>query len=67
MDAAAAPIIAQHDRTGKLFSDWNVGKRKPAGLAACGVMRCGAGIDADRQLRWTRPVLLKTLSPVEAA
>jgi hypothetical protein len=31
------------------------------------VMEFGAGIIADRQLRWMRPVLLKTLSLSETA
>src|SRR5512132_2956485 len=44
-----------------------MGKRKPADLAACGFMKCGAGITADRQLRWMRSVLLKTLSLSETA
>lgn len=47
--------------------DQAVGKRKPADLAACGFMECGAGIVAGRQLRRMQPVFLKTLSLSETA
>jgi hypothetical protein len=51
----------------------NVDPRLPAaerhwGSAEAGWFReFGAGIAADRQLRWMRPVLLKTLSLSETA
>ena len=38
---------------------------KPAYLAACGFMKCGAGIPADRQLRGMRLILLIALSHSE--